>query len=123
MKRLSLSVVALLASAASVWAGCPHMGGAAGGCPTSSSGGVALYLVALVLGYWVLLQAEKEGTKSIKTVGRVVAAVVLIVSLFGLLCKGGAGWCRYKGSCGTKAACPMMGQATPGQPIVETPAK
>lgn len=74
-------------------------------------GGVALYLATLGLGYWLLRLAEQENKKVLKNVGRFVSVVILVVSLFGLLCRAGAGICRR--SCDSKKAamahCPFPG--------------
>lgn len=73
--------------------------------------GVALYLATLGLGYWLLRLAEQENKKILKNVGRFVSVVILVVSLFGLLCRAGAGLCRR--SCESKKAamahCPFPG--------------
>jgi hypothetical protein len=65
------------------------------------------YLVSLAVGYWVFTLAEKEKGFS-KTLGKIVAWTILVVSLLGPLCIAGkAVFCySHLGSCPTSASCP-----------------
>ncbi len=112
MKTLVVLLSSLVLSAGQVWAGCPHWGGMGGRC-SHGGAGVVLYLLTLALGWWLLHLAEKEPAKWLKVAGRVTAGVILVVSLFGLLCKGGSALCRkYCPDHGDKAAMschPKMG--------------
>lgn len=108
MKTLVVLLSSMILSAGQVWAGCPHWGGMGGhgyaGCPMGGRG-VVLYLLTLALGWWLLKTADKENGRLIKRAGQVVAWIVLLVSLFGLLCKGGSAVCRkYCPDHGDKAA-------------------
>lgn len=121
MKKLISALGLASVSFSSVFAGCEpgHGMGLMGagmkcgmGAPQGHGvSGVALYLGTLGLGYWLLRLAEQENKKMLKNVGRFVSGVILLVSLFGLLCRAGAGICRR--SCETKKAamahCPFPG--------------
>ncbi|HOW27286.1 MAG TPA: hypothetical protein PK876_02115 [Elusimicrobiota bacterium] len=92
------------------WAGCPMMGamksaGPMSGCCPSRGLSIALYLALLALGYWVLRHAEKEEQRLLKTVGRVVAGLILVISLFGVLCKTMTTICSSK--------CPISAKMQP----------
>ncbi len=114
MKTFVVLLSSLALSAGQVWAGCPPWGGMGGyaGCPQGGRG-VVFYLLTLALGWWLLHLAEKEPAKWLKVAGRVTAGIILVVSLFGLLCKGGSAFCRrYCPDHGGKAAMschPKMG--------------
>ncbi|MBI4597544.1 MAG: hypothetical protein HY737_03985 [Candidatus Omnitrophica bacterium] len=80
---------------------------------------VGLLLLAAVGGYWVLERAETH-KKGLKRIGRLVAAVVMIVSLVGVLCKV---WCVASGNCvgmgkwGMHGGyCPMSGKIPHASP-------
>ena len=51
--------------------------------------GVALLLLSMIGGYWVLERASAHKGQ-LKSIGQLVGAVVLIVSLVGIACKV---WC------------------------------
>lgn len=57
---------------------------------------IVAYLVTAALGYWVLTIAGKEQGPN-KTIGKVIGWLIIIVSVFGILC---AGACRVFESCG-----------------------
>ena len=66
---------------------------------------IAPVLIAAAAGYWVLERAEHEKGR-VRTIGRIVAAVILLVSATGVACKVYAysrGWCPSG-----KLGCPMM---------------
>lgn len=73
-------------------------------------GSSAGLLLAAVAGYWVMERAERHKS-GLKTVGKVLGAVIIVVSLLGVAC---AAWCGGK-SCGhgkgmmMKGMCPLMG--------------
>lgn len=70
---------------------------------------IVSYLVGLAVGYWVLTLADKQ-TGFTKTLGKVVAWVILVVSLMGPLCLGGkALFCHMNPSCQYSASCPWNG--------------
>ncbi len=82
---------------------------------------VPLLLISLSLGYFVFLYASREKNE-VKTVGRLVGIVVIVLSLSGVLCstvcmikKGSCGMmkkeqCNMGSSHGKSAeSCPMMG--------------
>lgn len=54
--------------------------------------GFAGYLIGLAVGYWVLTHADKQKGHT-KTIGQVVAWIILVVCLSGAVCKG---YCRMK---------------------------
>jgi len=67
------------------------------------------YLVGLAVGYWVLTLADKQ-TGFTKTLGKVLAGIILVVSLVGPLCLGGqAVFCHMNSSCQYSASCPWNG--------------
>lgn len=71
---------------------------------------IVAYLVSLAVGYWVFTLAEKEKGFT-KTLGKVVAWTILVVSLLGPLCIAGkAIVCHaHPGSCFATEACPWGG--------------
>ncbi len=52
------------------------------------------YLISLAVGYWLLTLAEKENGL-VKTLGRVLAGIVIVVSLLGPICKVAMGVARH----------------------------
>ena len=73
-------------------------------------------LISAAAGYWVLERAHRE-KGGLKTVGQWLGAIIIIVSLTGVLCAvysivKNRGWCpSWPGKMG---ACPIMG--APGAP-------
>jgi hypothetical protein len=66
------------------------------------------YMIGLALGYWVLTHADKQKGRT-KTVGMVVAGIIMAVSIIGPLCMG---LCHLKcpsgsSSCPYTMKCPM----------------
>lgn len=116
MKK-SLFLPLLLSFPAALWA-------CGGGMDCGMHGGgsalrTPVYLLLLGFGYWLLRFAEKETNKNLKYVGRMVSAVILVTSLFGLLCPalfhcasapGGAAACPFEKP--KASGCPFMGQST-----------
>ena len=83
-----------------------------------------MFIVPLLLtgavGYWVLERAEHEKGR-VRTIGRIVAGLILILSLAGLICKGywmTTGKSLPGAFCpmGKRGGCPMLGGAASGQP-------
>ena len=75
-----------------------------------------LLLISAAAGYWVLERANR-GKGLLKTVGQWLGAVIIVVSLAGVLCTVYSvakmrGWCPVPG----KMGCPIMGapDAAPG---------
>jgi hypothetical protein len=50
---------------------------------------IVAYLIGLALGYWVLTHAEKEKNK-LRTIGRIIGWIIIVVSFFGPLCIAGS---------------------------------
>jgi hypothetical protein len=122
MKKFALFAV-LATAAQSVWAGgmaCPYGFSGYGKCPYGFGGGlsVALYLVALALGYWVLRSVEQDKIekKYLRRTGLAVGWVILLVGALGLACKATSAVCRRWCPDHTKkaAACSI--------PLTESPA-
>jgi len=87
------------------------------GCDMGMSGGstgrVSLLLLALAVGYGVLVLSQSQ-TKPLNTLGRIIGGIILVVGFVGLLCSaiyGAKRMCGRSSSCnlGQKPACPMMG--------------
>ena len=57
--------------------------------------GVVGLLISAAVGYWVLERASNQ-KKEIKTVGQVVGAIIILVSLIGAVCKI---YCIASGKC------------------------
>ncbi len=66
-------------------------------------GGIAGLLLSAAAGYWVLERAEHERGR-LKTIGRVVAGLILVLSFGGVVCRfyavtagqpGGKSWCPF----------------------------
>lgn len=103
---------------------CPPAGGGAGRA--------TFLLVALAVGYWVLVLANNQ-EKPLNLIGRIVGWVILAVALIGLICSAVAGYCLWRcpsGKCAwgpKKAMCAYtekmppchgaMMEGTPGMPI------
>ena len=84
------------------------------------------FLITLAVGYWLLTLAEKQGGLT-KTLGRIFAWIIIVVSLLGPVCvvtsafcchsygggwhhRGMSGCCMMDGRGGMKGdECPMMG--------------
>jgi lipopolysaccharide export LptBFGC system permease protein LptF len=95
------------------------LSGSGAGCCAARHGGLlagAAYAVVATLGYWVLLQAVKETSTCIKSIGDVLGSVLVIVGLLGLLCavtghiRSSLGRC-----CGGPAPAAMMAAPNQGQ--------
>jgi hypothetical protein len=93
---------------------------------------VVAYLVSLAVGYWVLTLADKQEANT-KTLGKVFAWIIIVVSLLGPVCKvasalcchenaapyggyaqrGGWGWHHHEmdNACSANGGCPFAGQA------------
>lgn len=71
---------------------------------------ILAYLIGLALGYWVLTHAEKE-KKMLKTIGRIIGWIIIVVSFIGPLCLAGSAiYCRTHGdSCAYSTECPWNG--------------
>ena len=55
---------------------------------------IVAYLIGLTVGYWVLTLAEKEKDLT-KTIGRVIAWIIIAVSLIGPVCVMATACCRH----------------------------
>ena len=73
-------------------------------------GRIAVYLITLAAGYWVLTLAEKEKGFH-KKLGRVLGWVIVAVSLAGPLCLAASRlyYCGAGQSCYSQGACPWSG--------------
>ncbi|HTA77123.1 MAG TPA: hypothetical protein VK791_08195 [bacterium] len=62
---------------------------------------VVAYLVSLAVGYWVLTLADKQEANT-KTLGKVFAWIIIVVSLLGPVCKVAGALCCHENtaSCG-----------------------
>lgn len=71
---------------------------------------IVAYLISLAVGYWVFTLAEKEKGFA-KTLGKVVAWTILVVSLLGPLCLAGQAIVCHSGnaSCSYAGNCPIGG--------------
>lgn len=76
-------------------------------------------LLSAAAGYWVLERAEHQKGR-IRTIGRIVAGLILVLSLGGVLCKvtacmqGRGSFCAKGMGGGVKHTCPISGMM--GQP-------
>jgi hypothetical protein len=75
--------------------------------------GCALGLIALGVGYLVLIHAGREAG-GIRTLGKIVGAVIMIASIAGMVC---AAKCKMGGG-----SCPLTGKAMCAVKTVEVPA-
>lgn len=71
---------------------------------------ILAYLIGLALGYWVLAHAEKEKA-ALKTIGRVIGWIIIVVSFIGPLCLAGSALvCHNHGmDCSYSSSCPWGG--------------
>jgi len=77
--------------------------------------GVSVLLITSAVGYWVLTTSEKEKGQ-VKKVGRLLALIIILVSLVGVACRA-ISFARAKGYCpaGTMS-CPFTGKSASSQP-------
>jgi hypothetical protein len=63
---------------------------------------IVAYLITLAVGYWILTKAENEKDFT-KIVGRVIAWIIIVVSLLGPVCAVTSAVCRnhYGAACGS----------------------
>lgn len=68
---------------------------------------IVAYLISMAVGYWLLTLAEKEHGLT-KTLGRIVAGIIIGVSLLGPICSVAGSMCRDSngGACGYSQGCP-----------------
>jgi len=66
------------------------------------------YLLSMAVGYWVLTLADKQNGK-IKTLGQVLAGIIIVVSLLGPICKAASALCCHNGAAGYSQSCPFTG--------------
>lgn len=61
---------------------------------------IVAYLISLAVGYWVLTLADKQKDLT-KTIGRVIAWIIIAVSLIGPICVATSACCRHSrgGAC------------------------
>ena len=82
---------------------------------------IVVYLITLAVGYWVMTLAEKEKNRT-KTIGKVIAWIIILVSFFGPLCAVASKWhCNSDPSCSYSAKCPW-GDKDGNKPMMEAPA-
>ena len=79
--------------------------------------GAGILLVTAIGGYWVLERADRH-KGGLKTIGRVLGAVIIVASLIGVACRVGCvasakGWCPT-GKMGRSGTCPFS-PGTDGQ--------
>jgi hypothetical protein len=55
---------------------------------------IVAFLISLAVGYWLLTLAEKQGGLT-RTLGRVFAWIIIVVSLMGPLGLAASAWCRH----------------------------
>jgi hypothetical protein len=71
---------------------------------------IVAYLITLAVGYWILTKAESE-KDHVKTIGKVIAWIIIVVSLIGPVCMVTTAVCRH--ACGP-ACCSSMGCPSEG---------
>ncbi|HVZ81864.1 MAG TPA: hypothetical protein VHE12_13840 [bacterium] len=71
---------------------------------------IVAYLISLAVGYWILTLADKQSGFT-KTLGKVVAWIILVVSLAGPLCLACQAVCCHSNpsTCHYSASCPWNG--------------
>ncbi len=69
---------------------------------------VAMYLATLAVGYWVLTLAESQKNLT-KQIGKIIAWVIIAVSVMGPLCIAGSRMKCYSdpSKCASMSDCPM----------------
>ena len=67
---------------------------------------IAPLLITAAAGYWVLERAEHEKGR-VRTIGRIVAGLILVLSVAGMACKV---YTCTNGSGMGKSGCPLMGK-------------
>ena len=95
-----------------------------------TGGKVSLLLMALAAGYAVLVLANKQG-RPLDVLGRILGALILLVSSIGLVCMAACSLKCKMGSCGPKSAamcdsgpkkdCPFAGAASAGTTTPPSP--
>src|ERR1039458_7295366 len=55
---------------------------------------IVAFLISLAVGYWLLTLAEKENGLT-KTLGRVIAGIIIVVSLLAPICLAARALCRH----------------------------
>lgn len=72
--------------------------------------GVSALLITSAVGYWVLTAAEKEKGQ-VKKAGKLLAAIIMLISLAGVACRV-ISFARARGFCpGGKMVCPFVGKS------------
>lgn len=71
--------------------------------------GVSGLLITSAVGYWVLTTSEKEKGQ-VKKVGRLLALIIILVSVVGIACRVYA-FAQRKGYCPPSMACPFTGKS------------
>lgn len=75
---------------------------------------ILAYLIGLALGYWVLTHAAKQKGFE-KLVGKIIAWIIIVISLCGPLCIAGSALvCKGHGGGCCFSSCPMDGHMMGG---------
>ncbi|SRR5665213_1275716 len=66
---------------------------------------IVAYLITLAVGYWILTKAENEKDFT-KTIGKVIAWIIIVISLLGPVCAVTSAVCRnhYSAACASEGA-------------------
>ena len=77
--------------------------------------GIAPLLLAMVGGYWVIERAEREKGQ-VRQLGRFLGSVIIVVSLFGVICQVWSSITCSMGKSGRGGYCPFSSKMLPPPP-------